>query len=201
MPSTASVMQYWVSIHTFWQTTPLVATGLMVEIDTKQLVEKISSFRPLDGYSLESFSGYETAGKNATSSCGPAGLVLGWQSFDKWLRNVQIVMDAAQSNVAIFPMVASAGCESIGLELVNKSLRDKFESFAYLLAVENQSGATRLGLPAFYQSQGSRYAYVHPRYSWPIGTPSRSVKPQQVTDYQPHKLSTMSPSSDHLQMA
>ena len=157
--------------------------------DGKQLVEKTSSFRPLDGYSLEAFCGYEDADNHSSSSCGPSGLILSWQPFDKWLQNVQIVMDAAQSDVAIFPMIASAGCQSIALELVNTTLRNKFENFAYasyLLAVEKPSGATHLGLPAFYQSKGSRYAFVHPRYLWPIGAPTKTVNPEHITDYQPN---------------
>lgn len=170
--------------------------------DAKQLVQKTSSFRPLDGYSLEAFSGYEDAANNSSPSCGPNGLVLSWQPFDKWLRNVQIVMDAAQSDVAIFPMIASAGCQSIALELVNTTLRNKFESFSYasyLLAVEKPSGATHLGLPAFYQSQGLRYAFVHPRYSWPIGLPTKTVKPEQITDYQPNNhISFVRPFSNGL---
>ena len=156
--------------------------------DCRQLIERNTSTRPLDGYCLEAFCGVEHNSDPYQSGCDPAKLSFDWVPAEEWLKHVQVVMDAAQKNLAAFPMVAQAGCKSVKLEMIG-SLRDKFENFAYasyLLAVEEPSGMTRLGIPAFYQSNGKRYAYVHPRYTWPIGTPTRTVAPDDIVEYQPH---------------
>jgi hypothetical protein len=153
-----------------------------------QLIERNSSTRPLDGYCLEQFCGIERNTNPYQSGCDPSKLSFDWVPAEDWLKHVQIVMVAAQSNLPAFPMVAQAGCKSVKLEMIG-SLRDKFENFAYasyLLAIEKPSGMTRLGIPAFYQSDEKRYAYVHPRYTWPIGTPTRTVAPDDIKDYQPH---------------
>jgi hypothetical protein len=156
--------------------------------DCIQLIERNSSTRPLDGYCLEQFCGIERNTNPYQSGCDPSKLSFDWVPAEDWLKHVQIVMVAAQSNLPAFPMVAQAGCKSVKLEMIG-SLRDRFENFAYasyLLAIEKPSGMTRLGIPAFYQSNGKRYAHVHPRYTWPIGTPMRTVAPEDIKDYQPH---------------
>ena len=156
--------------------------------ECSQLLEKMQTFRPLDGYCLEQFCGMEQNGNSYQSGCDPTKLSFNWVPTQEWIKHVQIVMDAAQRNLAVFPMVAQAGCKSVKLEMMG-SLRDKFENFAYasyLLAVEDPSGVTRLGIPAFYQSGGKRYAYVHPRYTWPIGKPSKTVPAVRIMEYQAH---------------
>lgn len=154
----------------------------------KELLETTSSFKPLDGYCLEQFCGVERNSDPYESGCDPSQLEFLWEPAALWLKHLQIVMDAAQNNLAAFPMVAQAGCKSVKLEMIG-TLRDKFETYAYasyLLAVESPSGPTRLGIPAFYQRNGTRYAYVHPPYTWQIGRPRATAKPSNVTDYQPH---------------
>ena len=151
-------------------------------------------FRPLDGYSLESFAGKCESVNNDSESCNPNYIKLLWQPADKWLGNVQTIMAAAQEKTAVFPMIGSAGCQSPAIEL--SPLRDQFESYAYasfLLGVEEQNGSIHLGVPAFYRDGGRRYAHVHPRYFYDIGKPQRSVKPEDVNSYKlpnPHTTYT-----------
>ena len=149
--------------------------------DCKKLVVQSANFRPLDGYCMENFAGYESA-----ENGGCQGKIdLYYQPFDKWLYNVQVIMDAAQKNLSGFPMIGSAGCQSVGLEIIGGPARDKYEAYAYasyLLAVSNSSGKTRLGIPAFYTNGSVRYAHVNRRYFWPIGQPLEHAK--NVTEYQ-----------------
>lgn len=94
--------------------------------------------------------------------------------------------DAAQRDIAAFPMVAQAGCKSVCLEAQTPAVRDAFEMWAYasyLIAIEKPSGNTRLGLPAFYRNSTARYAHVHERYSWNIGRPTLTVDPSNMTAY------------------
>ena len=153
----------------------------------KLLLEKSPGFFPLDGYSIEGFSGHEDT-TDPVNGCDATKLSLRYPAIDEWTRNVEILMNAAQNNLAAFPMIAQAGCKSVYLEIVGgekPEIRDKFENFgygSYLMGIENPDGPTRFGIPAFYRNGTRRYAYVHPRYSLEIGTPQKSA--QNVSEYQ-----------------
>jgi hypothetical protein len=148
--------------------------------EVKKLLEPTSiKPRPLDGFSVESFAGSFAAKAAKRDENGPKYI-----GPNAWRDNVMMVMDAAQTGAAALPMIANAGVKS---ELLEKAgpIRDKFELFAYasyLMAVE-ANGKTMLGLPAFYQEGGKRYAKLSPIYTLPIGKPLESRKPDDVDGY------------------
>lgn len=136
--------------------------------------------RPLDGYSIEGFAGGFAA--RAVDRIGRKGPR--YHPLDAWQSKVTLLAECAQEGFAAFPMIANAGSKSKMLEPAG-AIRDQFEMFAYasyLLAVEKDA-PTRLGLPAFYEKDGRRFAYVHPRYSWPIGAPVETHKPDEIDRY------------------
>jgi hypothetical protein len=136
--------------------------------------------RPLDGYCMENFAGgFASRAANRVGKVGPD-----FHSVDHWRENVQLVMTCSQEKLAAYPMIANAGSKSLMLEGLG-DVRDRFESFAwasYLLGVEKDS-PTRLGIPAFYIKDGRRFAHIHERYSWPIGTPVETVAPGSIEEY------------------
>ena len=89
--------------------------------NARALLQTAPGLRPLDGYSLESFAGQEVNNDPYHSGCNASALRLVYRANGTWRSNVQLVMDAAQSNLALFPMVAQAGCKSVYLEMVNKT--------------------------------------------------------------------------------
>lgn len=138
--------------------------------------------RPLDGYSIENFAGSFAA--RAVDRIGHKGPR--YHSLDTWRSKLMLLAKSAQQKLAAYPMIANAGSKSKMLEPFG-DIRDRFETFAYasyLLAVEKDA-PTRLGLPAFYEKDGRRYAYLHPRYSWPIGAPTQTYQPDQIDRYRP----------------
>lgn len=136
--------------------------------------------RPLDGYCIENYAGgFPARAADRAKYVGPR-----YHDVDHWRANQMMLMECAQNGLAAYPMIANAGFKSLMLENLG-SVRDKFESFAYasyLLCVE-KDGSTKLGLPAFYQKNGRRFAKLHPRYTWPIGPPVEIVKPERIDDY------------------
>jgi hypothetical protein len=150
--------------------------------EVKKLLEPTNiKPRPLDGFSVESFAGSFAAKAAKRDENGPKYI-----GPNAWRDNVKMVMDAAQAGAAALPMIANAGVKS---ELLEKAgpIRDKFELFAYasyLMAVE-ANGKTMLGLPAFYQEGGKRYAKLSPIYTLAIGKPLESRKPDDVDGYRP----------------
>lgn len=127
----------------------------------------------LDGYCLENFY---------MSEHGPCGIdsIRSYHTEKEWLKNVQAVATAAQINAAVFPTIAGAGCGSQAMEANPNRTRDEGAAYAsFLLAVERTAaagGRPSLGIPAlYYESPANRtslrYAALHPRFRWEIGTP------------------------------
>ncbi|MCX7016007.1 MAG: hypothetical protein NTW86_26200 [Candidatus Sumerlaeota bacterium] len=136
--------------------------------------------RPLDGYCIEDFvgavSGRATREQEAR---GPTPV-----DEEKWRGNVSMLMAAAQSRLAAYPIITDAGIQSKLIEGLGP-VRDRYEQFAYctyLMGVEKDP-TTRLGFPAFYQEGERRFAQVHSRYYWPIGAPAESAKPEELDRY------------------
>jgi hypothetical protein len=150
--------------------------------EVKKLLEPTAvKPRPLDGFSVESFAGSFAAKAAKRDESGPRYI-----GPNAWRDNVMMVMDSAQTGLAALPMIANAGVKSALLEKAGP-VRDKFELFAYasyLMAVE-ADGRTMLGLPAFYQEGGKRYARLSPIYTLPIGKPLESRKPDDLDGYRP----------------
>jgi hypothetical protein len=152
---------------------------MLVPTDVKQ--------RPIDGYCIENYAGHFAArAANRTKDGAPE-----YHALETWRENQIMVMTCAQNGLAAYPMIANAGIKSLMLEGLGP-VRDRFESFAYssyLICIEKGS-PTKLGLPAFYQEEGRRFAKVHPRYGWPIGDPAETVAPEDVDKYRVEGHST-----------
>lgn len=135
--------------------------------------------RPIDGYSIEGFAG----GFFAKVDEGIVG-GLEFHTGDVWKGNVRMLMKCAQQHLAAYPMSGKAGSKTLLIEPLGDE-RVAFEDFAYasyLMAVEADFD-TPFGIPAFYQENGKRFAYLDPRYSWPIGAPAETVSPENLEDY------------------
>ncbi|MCX7015122.1 MAG: hypothetical protein NTW86_21645 [Candidatus Sumerlaeota bacterium] len=146
--------------------------------------------RPVDGYCIESFAGsmdeaaFQEWRQNGTMS--PPN----YPSLSEWKGNVQMLMKAAQAGLAACPSIMNAGWKTQMFEHFPTDVRDKFEDWAYasyLIGVEKTGTncPTRLGLWPFYWSESTRYAALHPRYTWPIGDPAETRTYDQVDQYKP----------------
>ncbi len=106
-------------------------------------------------------------------------------SSDKWKKQMTLLMDCAQSGLAAAPIWGNAGHPSIAESQPDTPKRDQEERFgyaSYLLAVEKDA-KTVMGTYAFYESNGKRFAKVHPMYYYPIGYPTQTVKPEAIDQY------------------
>lgn len=136
--------------------------------------------RPIDGYCIEGFAG----GFFAKVDEGIVG-GLEFHTGKTWEDNVRMLMKCAQQHLAAYPMSGKAGSKTLLIEPLGDE-RVAFEDFAYasyLLAVEADF-ETPFGIPAFYQDGGRRFAYLDPRYTWPIGAPAETVAPEDLEKYQ-----------------
>mgnify|MGYP003579744367 FL=1 len=134
--------------------------------------------RPLAGYCIENFAGFVNGRGNRPR----------YRIGNSWIRYMKMLMDASQKGLVALPMVADAGGWSTEIEPAGP-IRDAFETYAYasfLIAVEKNS-KIMLGIPAyyFYTDQKERKAWLHPRYSWPIGLPTETQAPENILNYQP----------------
>ncbi|XP_065179395.1 uncharacterized protein LOC135809881 [Sycon ciliatum] len=153
------------------------------------LIPGPGDFRPLDAYDLEAFAGTLQATKPGVNSCSgpPEDFVVEYKDPDGWLRNIQLISNASQSNLSLIAMMSSAGCESFPMEGMGEQ-RTQLQHFAYasyLLAATGPSTRTHFGIPAYYQANGTRFVHIDDWFYLDIGTPTETYPPAGVTKYQP----------------
>jgi hypothetical protein len=144
--------------------------------------------RPVDGYCVEGFAGtikeedFQQWVKTGKTS--PVNFV----AEDKWKENVSVLMDAAQQGLAADPFMMMAAQKNRMYEHLDREFKDKFESWAYasfLMAVERKDGKcpTVYGINPFYWEGEKRVVFLHPRYTWDLGDPVESHKPDELNAY------------------
>jgi hypothetical protein len=150
--------------------------------------------RPLDGMCNEDFmGGYETRewelwtrSRTVTTpkkACYPCQA-----GYKNWSENVKMQMRNAQAGLAAVPLIINAGMKTAIFEALDPQTRHEWELWAYssyLLGVEKKNGVspTSLGVPMFYRRDGKRFVAIDPMYSWPIGAPAETVKPEDLQRY------------------
>eukprot|EP00039_Didymoeca_costata_P028554 m.21444 g.21444 ORF g.21444 m.21444 type:complete len:499 (-) comp7145_c0_seq1:97-1593(-) len=143
----------------------------------------------VDGWIMEGFFGNEVLPPGCSCqnsyTCGE----IHYKDAVSWKQNVQSLAYAAQNNIRVFPIIAQAGCKTPSLEGKSRAVRDAFEDAGYasfLLAVESVNGSLTYGINSMYRETPTSvpYAYLHPRYTWNIGSPTHSVPPAHFDDYQ-----------------
>lgn len=121
----------------------------------KSFMEAEAGFQPLKAYDHEAFAGVLTPIKPTANTCKgpPDEYEVTYRTGDKWVANVQQIMDASQSDLPLIAMMASAGCQSFPMEGLGER-RTKLERFAYasyLIGAEGPTTRTMFGVPAYYQ--------------------------------------------------
>ena len=146
--------------------------------------------RPMDGFCIESFAGsIAQSDYDAWAQGGPAKPP-SKNALSKWKDNVQELMKSSQAGIRTCPMICNAGVKVNMYEECAQAEKDDFESWAYatyLMGVEmrDTSCTTPLGVPVFRLEGSARYAYLHPRYTWPIGEPAETKTYDLIDQYKP----------------
>eukprot|EP01084_Bolivina_argentea_P273327 465558_1 len=136
--------------------------------------------KPLDGYSMEAYS------MNEGGTCTNA--TMGFINPKSWIKNVGDLINASYSKINALPMIANAGCYSIGLESLNNTYYNQLLLFGYtsfLLGVDKRDTTVKFGMPAMRyvnNGKGPRQAVVNEIFRYKIGDPIQSFK--NVSEYQ-----------------
>lgn len=145
--------------------------------------------RPLDGFCQENFIvQLADAMVHRRESGGVEYIWPEVHSRQRWRSQVNMLMDAARNNRRVMPMLANAGNKTVFYEYYPRAIRDRLEMYgycSYLMAVEGIGDACPVwyGVPAYYidEHTGERFAWLHPRYTWPIGAPVETR--ENINDY------------------
>ena len=122
---------------------------------------------------------------NEGGSCKNASM--GFLSVKHWQQNVNELRNASLSALHAMPMIANAGCYSIGLESLSDAYYAQLVRFGYasfLLGVDQRNTTVRFGLPAMRylnDGKGPRVAVVDDIFKIKIGDPAETK--QNVSEY------------------
>lgn len=132
--------------------------------------------RPVDFMSNENFVG----------SIDEA--VVTFHDYDFWRDNVRMFMDAAQSDLAIFPFIVNAGTKGRTVSNMQQEDRERLELYgfaSYLLGWEPDHPGTALGVDMLgAEVNGRKSVWVNPIFRLDIGVPLVTHGPDDVDEYQ-----------------
>ena len=148
------------------------------ECGSKNLLIKnsINGFtKPLDGYCIEAYSMHEVG---PMCSVNDTMFML---DVNTWKANVNMLINASQSQLNALPMIAQAGCKSPTLERLPNDKYNQLLIFGYstfLMGVTARNGTVRFGIPAMRQPNGTgtRYVSVSDAFKWSLGDPMQFYK-------------------------